>query len=435
MIQDKFPNKYFDFKDLSYVNSSKKRFLFHHIPKTAGSTFRAILENLFLKDEVCPAEIPKELKEEYESGFDNYKLFGGHFSYGSISKYLDDAVWVTFLRNPVERVVSHYYNHSNLQRVPDTWKKRLDETPEWKKYIDDVQGVSLTEWINHENQTVNSIACNRQTQAFLPDSIRVNVKDWGEYNSEYIELAKKNLRDNFAFVGIQENFDLSLDMFSMIFALNPIDASSYTTNLNTKKSMENKYDLEPEVLKLVQEKNRMDIELYEYGESLLFERLHIINRKVISNNRVQVMTMINSKTDPIESKMDINQVYNTHGFYALEGENENLFKWSGYDTPSVVEFLYDFKKQKKYQIKINLLAVISEEVFDSLEIRLDDKKLVINTEDKTTSERIITADIVDNKNLFDGTFHRLDLFSTLELEGEHKGARALGVAFNSIEIK
>jgi sulfotransferase famil protein len=434
MIQDKFPSRIFDYNEEKYIKPSKHRFLFHHIPKTAGSTFRGILQNLFEPEELCRAEIPKELQAEFESGFNDYRLFGGHFSYGAISKYLEDAVWVTFLRNPIERVVSHYYNHSNIERIPNDWKKRLDEMPEWKQYIDDVQGVSLVEWINHENQTVNSIACNRQTQAFLPDRIRVHVKDWGVYNSEYIELAKKNLREHFSFVGIQEFFDLSLDLFSMTFALNPIDASSYTTNLNSKKTMEKKYDLDLTTLELVQEKNRMDIELYEYGTSLLFERLHIINRKVITNNRIHTMNMLNSENELPETKMDISQLYATHGFYALEGTVEKPFKWSGYNTPSIVEFLWAFQNKKRYTIHLQLLAVISEDILGSLEIHLDNQKLPIKI--KHHGNEIIVSSTIDTfDEVFNGVFHSLKIHSELVLEGEQKGARRLGVALNAIELK
>ena len=433
-IQDMFPNRVFDYSEGRYLKSNKHKFLFHHIPKTAGSTFRGILQSLFKSDELCRAEIPKELQAEFESGLKNYRLFGGHFSYGAISKYLDDAVWVTFLRNPLERVVSHYYNHSDLKRVPDDWKKRLDEMPEWKKYIDDVQDVSLVEWINHENKTVNSIACNRQTQAFLPDKIRLNVEDWGIYNAEYVALAKKNLREQFSFVGIQEFFDLSIDLFSMTFALNPIDASSYTTNLNTKKTMDKKYDLDQSALELVQEKNRMDKELYEYGVSLLFERLHIINRQVIANNRVHTMNMLNSEAEIFKRKMDISQTYSTYGFYALEGEKDKVFRWSGYDSPSIVEFLWAFQKSKRYAIQLQLLAAISEDVLDSLEIYLNNKKLPIKLKHQA-KEITIYAEVDVSDELLSGVFHRLNIHSQLVLEGKQKGARLLGVALHAIELK
>ena len=74
------------------------KFLFHHIPKTAGSTMRGILNSLFKSNEVCKAETVEELSSV--KNFDKYKLFAGHFSFGSIEKHLSDAIWMTFLREP-----------------------------------------------------------------------------------------------------------------------------------------------------------------------------------------------------------------------------------------------------------------------------------------------------------------------------------------------
>mgnify|MGYP001574614240 CR=1 FL=1 len=435
MMKNRFPNKLFSYTDKQYITTNKNKFLFHHIPKTAGSTFRGVLQNLFDHEELCRAETPKELQAAFQAGFTEERLFGGHFSYGAISKYLDDAVWVTFLRNPIERVVSHYYNHTNLERIPEEWKQRLEETPEWKQYVDDVQGVSIEGWINNKNQTVNSIACNRQTQAFLPDSIRVNEKDWGVHNQEYIELAKQNLRENFPFVGIQEYFDLSIDLFSLTFSLNPIDAASYTTNLNTKKTMEKKYDLEQAVLDLVHDRNSMDIELYEYGVSLFFERLHIINQQVIENNRVHTMQLFTTTASLQKGLMKISEVFDTYGFYAMEGEAESLFKWSGYNNPSIIEFLCNFQEKKRYVIELTLLAVIKKDILETLKLYLDNQPLDFNVKEQGSQIIVSSTVNVPDKLLYSGLFHSIKIDSQLILEGEQKGARKLGVALHSIEIK
>jgi len=61
-IQDTFPNRVFDYAEEKYLKTDKNKFLFHHIPKTAGSTFRGILQALFEPEELCRAEIPKELQ-------------------------------------------------------------------------------------------------------------------------------------------------------------------------------------------------------------------------------------------------------------------------------------------------------------------------------------------------------------------------------------
>ena len=436
MIKDKFPKLVYDYNSKNYKVVDTDKFLFHHIQKTAGSTMRGILENLFLVDELCPSEVSVELESEYRNGFNNHKLFAGHFRYSSVDKCLSDAIWITFLRNPIARVISHYYNHIDISRVPEDWKKRLSTVDGLEKYIEDVQGVSILEWLNHESQvgaTRIMVTCNHQTQCFLPDEIKKHVSDWSIYNSEFVELAKQNLKEKFAFVGIQEYFDLSLDLFSATFALNPIDATNYTTNLNTKKTKDTKYDLDEEVLSVIKEKNQMDLELYEYGVELLFERMHQINQTLLSNNRFYLMRQINQKERTFQNHWDITQVYSTHGFYALEGDENKVFKWSGYQTPSMVEFLYDFEISKNYEIKLEVLAVINESILEKIEILVDDVLCNLNIS-KEQNTHFISLKLSDIEKLATSKFHTLKIVSPLQIEGDFKGARKLGLALHAIEI-
>ncbi|NQZ60299.1 MAG: sulfotransferase family 2 domain-containing protein [Lentisphaeraceae bacterium] len=192
--------------DGEYLDKNTK-FLFHHIPKTAGSTLRGILEGMFEVEEVCPAETVEELSGLSKNEFDKYRLYAGHFSYGAITTFLPDAVWVTFLREPNERVISQYHNHINDERIPDEWLRRVEKNSVWKEYMEEISGCTLQEWLTLPNKRANSITCNRQTQAFLPQQLRVAVEDWSVYDEKLVSLAKENLEKNFTFFGIQEYFE------------------------------------------------------------------------------------------------------------------------------------------------------------------------------------------------------------------------------------
>jgi len=316
-----FPEVVFDFNKGQYQPCDQHAgVLFHHIPKTAGSTFRAILESFFLAEEVCPAEVPEELSQYATKPSVNFKLFAGHFSYEVNEELLAEKVWITFLRNPVDRIISYYNNLIIPERMPDSWVKRFADRPDWQEFLQEIRKMSLHEFIASSNEKAAKITANRQTQAFLPDSIRLSVKDWSTHNQEYVELAKRNLKERFAFVGIQEHFDLSLDLFSMTFALNPINADPYTTNLNTKKSTKDRYKVEPDILALIKEKNSMDIELYEYATQLFFQRMHMINNKAVVNNHMHLMSSVHNELANINTrslKQSIDDVFSIQGFYPL----------------------------------------------------------------------------------------------------------------------
>ena len=197
-----FPDFARSYETASEDYLSNKKFLFHHIPKTAGSTLRGILNTFFKDFEVCPAETVEELNALTTKEFSKFRLFAGHFSYGAIEKYLSDAVWITFLREPNERIISQYYNHINSDRIPDDWKKRVQDNPDWNSYMNEIQGCSLEEWFMLPNKHSNSITCNRQTQAFLPQRLRVKIDDWSIHDNALLEIAKKNLSEKFVFFGI-----------------------------------------------------------------------------------------------------------------------------------------------------------------------------------------------------------------------------------------
>ena len=90
-----------------------------HIPKTAGTSFRNILKNVYGEKEVIRFDISnrrgitieeKVLKSKKLSR--RIKVIHGHFTYRNLTKMValsDNVPIVTWLRNPIKRVISNYY--------------------------------------------------------------------------------------------------------------------------------------------------------------------------------------------------------------------------------------------------------------------------------------------------------------------------------------
>ena len=449
-----FPEVVFNFKTGDYDTCSNKTgILFHHIPKTAGSTFRAILENMFSRDEVCPAEIPEELEALTSPELECFKLFAGHFSYENNENMLSENIWISFLRNPTDRIISYYYNLIALDRMPDSWAERFNNRADWKEFLVEIRKMSLQEFILSKNKKAVKITENRQTQAFVPDNIRLNVKDWSIYNAENIELAKKNLRERFAFVGIQEYFDLSLDLFSMTFALNPINAVPYTTNLNTKKTREAKYEIEPATLALIKEKNTMDIELYEYAKELFFERINKINRKGVANNHMELISnnipleLMNEKTKALNQGID--DMFSMHGFYPVSRRVSIFFKYGFYpiarslnllyrwsrESPAVIEFLFNFERDKTYLLTVEVARCIDNTVINTASLKLDQIELNHAVKNKWLKGSFKLSARVQGGVFLQGyTLHHLEISSDFRLEHGRAGARKLSFAVSKITI-
>ncbi len=99
-------------------------FFFCHIPKTAGSTFADILENIFPQDEICPAYYTFELNNLTASQLESYRLFRGHIDYHVLCQFLPQRPkTLTFIRNPFDHAIS-IFSHLLCYRTEISKRRR-----------------------------------------------------------------------------------------------------------------------------------------------------------------------------------------------------------------------------------------------------------------------------------------------------------------------
>jgi len=100
-----------------FFGVSEARIKFIHIPKTGGSTIHEVLSRYFYEKEIYPyrrtnAAISVNAKGKAESMPSiNHELVSGHFPYWFMEEKDNDrknSFTFTVLRDPVERVFSHY---------------------------------------------------------------------------------------------------------------------------------------------------------------------------------------------------------------------------------------------------------------------------------------------------------------------------------------
>ena len=448
-----------------------KKFLFHHIPKTAGSTFRGFLNTMFETSEICPAETVDEL-EKYKQNKD-YRLYAGHFSYGAINKFLNNAIWVTFLREPNQRIISQYYNHINLDRIPIEWVKRIENRPEWQEYMRSISGCSLREWILLPNKWANSLTCNRQVQAFIPQDLRIKINDWSLYDEELLKIAKQNLKSKFSFLGIQEYFDLSFLLFSATFGILPLQVSnSFTTNINNKKKFGEKYKISKDLTDLINSRNKMDWELYEFGKNLFLSRVETILSKYLSEKEknIKIIEIFDNQSD-IEKKKEIltkiqhgikkdrkqrlNQqfadnksdlglnktnwkiqdVLGLKGFYRLEKTRFGKgFRWTGSDEIAFIEIKKHLINGKNYKFKLTIISSIDDKALNSIKLKINN----ISIKDLEIKKNYFTSNYTvsfDHSLTETSYYHLIEIKSDIFIEDNlRKDARKIGLAISNIRI-
>ena len=92
------------------------KLIFMHIPKCGGTTFNNILDKIYLSEETFDIKQKLNTRLNIEDFInlkvqekDRIKLLKGHMQFGLHSYFSASSEYITFLRNPIERIISYYY--------------------------------------------------------------------------------------------------------------------------------------------------------------------------------------------------------------------------------------------------------------------------------------------------------------------------------------
>lgn len=110
-----------------------EKIIFIHIPKTGGTSVRDFFISAYGRSQIAwlgPDFRREDLLIHNNPFFDKYKVVGGHFSFRDSKNIRGEKVYITTVRNPVERTISLF---RYIQRTKDhdlhdlAVRKRLDE--------------------------------------------------------------------------------------------------------------------------------------------------------------------------------------------------------------------------------------------------------------------------------------------------------------------
>jgi hypothetical protein len=229
-----------------------------HIPKTAGTTFYYFLERHFSDSEVWPIDagpFEHQISDGSLKDIDRYKLLRSHYDY-TIYRFLNrKPIYITMLRDPIERVISIY---KHLYRGI--------ENPVLKELVE--QQLSLEELVRHpkargvvEDRQVKQLAGVIQGRA-LDRSIKLSKQ-------ATLEIALMRL-DEFAFFGLVERMDESIRLLCYTFEW-PFPESYDSHNIAPSPSR--REDLTATEIKAIESVNQLDLALYKHAVRLFNERI------------------------------------------------------------------------------------------------------------------------------------------------------------------
>lgn len=232
--------------------SVQRSLIFLHIPKTGGMTLSAIVARQFPHAAVYQINGPLGTSREAlyslsEEQRRQIQCLSGHVPFGLHVCLPHPAIYVTLLRNPVERILSIYYY---ARRRPE-WglhKQILDN--QWSLYDFVVSEVAM-EFHNQQTRMLSG--------ADEPDN-----------TPDALEKAKKNLAEHFALAGLTERFDESVLLCRKLFGWRNV--FYYKKNVNRHRPQRG--EIPRTTIAMIEEKNALDLALYGIVRQRFDELIH-----------------------------------------------------------------------------------------------------------------------------------------------------------------
>ncbi len=233
---------------------------FMHIPKTAGTTLHQIIQRQYPAGSIFSAYIGvgaatlgehlDNLRSQLAAG-QNIQLILGHIGFGLHEALGQDLTQMTILRDPVERVVSWYYHQ---RRVADA---KFRQECLRLNLAEVLQQLPVFPLDNHQTRYLSGDFLHHQ----LTGEIKI---PYGQCTGELLAIAKHNLAQYFAVVGIQSNFDQTLRLLQKILGWQDL---SYTrANVSPERQVDD------HTADLIRQANTWDLQLYNYAQTLFTQQ-------------------------------------------------------------------------------------------------------------------------------------------------------------------
>jgi hypothetical protein len=234
---------------------AEKAVIFLHIQKTAGTTIHRIIERYYPLESIYFFDAFTYTYEHFlsigEAGRAKIRMLRGHMVFGPHEHLPQPSTYFTVLRDPIERVISHYYHVRRDSNHP-YHDLLVSNDMDLKEYLESEVHLGMTDF---------------QTRVLAGG--KWHDSEYGKCPEEALEVAKENFREHFAVVGLMERFDETLLLLRRAFGWRDI----FYVPQNVSARRPRRDELPPNVLEAVVEANQVDVKLYQYVKTLFDEQV------------------------------------------------------------------------------------------------------------------------------------------------------------------
>jgi len=435
-------------------------FYFLHIPKTAGTSFIHATNKFFYPYQILPESLWVKLLQLMPKDFTKFRLIRGHFGYGLYRILPKKPIYLTMLRDPLERTLS-WHGHLQKQLEPrDSLLKKLNESETLFEVLEDpeINGSYINFQVRHIgldldiiNETKN-FSTKEKSRFFFNLShlmTKPTISDKEIFND-----AIKHLSD-FEFIGLTEKFEESMMLLCYTFGWKPL-VSSFTKNISSKRMA--KEELSSKVIDKILDCNKFDIELYNIGIKIFETRFNSMKSNLESQfggqitddlpnkERLYQLLQLNWKKNGQNIRIpsnnidfDFGQKLLGNGWYGKEFSKKynKPFRWSGPSNVSIIKF--PLKKVKDLEISIDIVQYANKNILKSLQLFVNGRNIPLSITflegQQVNLKGLIPKLALNNFKEFSNlTFKIKSPERKLSLSGKSLDFRNVGLAFHRIKF-
>lgn len=218
---------------------SRRQIVFVHVAKCGGTAITSYMGRMLRDGPVIrtEGEVDQLSKDEVHAAV----LVHGHMTRAHLAKVRPDALVLSMLRDPVDRVISNYF----FIRGQDQTGRNA---PEFPVFVDACKSLSLAEIVNEQHP---------------------QVRHW---MSDYVsrQLGPIEALARFAHIGVYEDFGGSLNIFQMLLGWPLLDTLPKD---NVTEERLRLYEVDPAIIEAIEAANPADMALYDHAVNLHRKRL------------------------------------------------------------------------------------------------------------------------------------------------------------------